>query len=71
MDFDFEYNRRNGEQAELIIKDYSGKKIDTFKWNLSDKKLERKLFSIVRRKYGMFKIEVPNPDKDLDWLKKT
>ena len=70
MDFDIEYNRHNGEQVELIIKDYSGKKIDTFKWNLSDKKLERKLFNIVRRKYGMFKVEIPSPDRDLDWLKK-
>ena len=65
----FEYSR-SGEKAELVIRDYSGAKVETFKWNLNDKNNERKVFSIVRRKYGMFKPEINPEDKDLDWLRK-
>lgn len=70
MDNLFEYNRK-GEKAELIIKDYSGAKIDTFKWSINDKNLEKKIYSIVKRKYGMFKPEAPPLDSDLNWLKKS
>ena len=68
MDNNFEYSRK-GEKVELIIRDFSGAKIDTFKWNLGDKDLERKIYSIVKRKYGMFRPEVTPQDKDLEWLK--
>lgn len=68
MDNQFEYSRK-GEKVELIIRDFSGAKIDTFKWNLGDKNLERKIYAIVKRKYGMFRPEVSNQDKDLDWLR--
>ena len=65
---DYDYNRK-GEKAELKIKDYSGMTIDTFKWNIQDKVIEKKIYNIVKRKYGLFKPEIS--DKDLDWLKKS
>ena len=64
----FEYNRR-GEKVELIIRDFSGAKIDTFKWNIGDKILEKKIYLILKKKYGLFRPEIPIIDKDLEWLK--
>lgn len=68
MDSTFEYNRK-GEKAELVIRDYSGAKLDTFKWSIGDKNLERKIYKIVKNKYGLFKPEINPQDKDLEWLK--
>ena len=68
MESTFEYSRKC-EKVELIIRDYSGAKIDTFKWNIGDKNIEKKIYNIVKNKYGLFKPEVQPKDKDLDWLK--
>lgn len=56
----------NCEFAELTIRDYSGAKIDYFKWSLNDKALEKKIFYILKSKYGIFQ---KREDKDLNWLK--
>ncbi len=57
----------NSEFVELIIRDYSGAKTEFFKWRMNDKGLERKIFHILRNKYGIFQQE--KKDRDLDWLK--
>ena len=57
----------SGEFCELIIRESSGAKLETFKWSLDNKQLERKIFSIIKNKYGIFAIE--KRDRDLDWLK--
>lgn len=55
----------SGEFAELVLRDSSGAKLETFKWSLTDKQLEQKIFSIIRNKYGIFQ----RPDKDLNWAR--
>lgn len=64
----FEYNR-TGEIAELVIRGALNEKLDTFKWNINDKKTENKIFQFLKRKYGMFK-NIKDIDSDLEWLKK-
>ena len=55
-----------GERIEIIVRDFSGAKIDSFRWSLQDKGTEGKVLNIIRRKYGIFKPY----HQDLDWLKK-
>lgn len=52
---------------EITIKDYSGAKLDFFKWDLKDKDLERRIFYVIKNKYGVFQVE--KKDRDLDWAK--
>ena len=62
--FNLSYNN-GGEIIDLVIRDGSGRKIDTFKCSLKD---FPKIVNTIKRKYGIvFKQEV---DKDLEWLKK-
>ena len=65
----YEYYR-SGDNVEVKIKTSSGEVVDTFKWNMKNKELERKMFYILKNKYGVFKPEVEKPDKDLEWLDK-
>lgn len=65
----FEYNR-TGEKVELVIRGPMNDKLDTFKWNINDKRTERKIIEILKRKYGIFK-NSKEYDPDLDWLKKS
>ena len=65
----FEYNR-TGEKVELVIRGPFNDKLDTFKWNINDKKTERKIIEILKRKYGIFR-NTKNNDSDLDWLNKS
>ena len=55
--------RKNGEIFELIIRDLSGAKIDSFK---CDKENFGKIISIVKRKYGIVSFD---KNRDLKWLK--
>ena len=67
----YEYNRQ-GDNIEIKIKSASGEVLDTFKWNLNNKVLEKKMFFVIKNKYGVFKPEVEKPkDKDLEWLDKV
>ena len=59
------YNERS---VELVIKE-NNQKIEVFRWNCNDKQLEKKLFYLLRDKYGIFKKEEKN--QDLDWLNKV
>lgn len=61
--FNLKYNR-GGEIIEIIIRDSSGAKIDTFKCSIND---FPKIIKIIERKYG---IKVyPKKDRDIDWLR--
>lgn len=56
------YNyKRGGGIVELIIRDENGMKIDTFKWNMKDKKLEMAIKQIVKSKYNIFNIPESHP----------
>lgn len=46
------YNRK-GEMMEIIIRDGSHSKIDTFKFSLKDKKMVDKINEILSNKYGV------------------
>jgi len=53
-------NNSNEEIVEIIIRDCTGAKIDTFKCKVSNYcKIER----IIKNKYGLY-----NKSKDLEWL---
>lgn len=53
MGKNYTYNRKGGI-IELIIRDENGMKIDTFKWNQKDKKLEEAIQNILKAKYNIF-----------------
>lgn len=53
----YEYNRR-GDLIEILIRDGSQRKIEQFKANLDDKKLCRKIISIIELKYDLSKPEI-------------
>lgn len=54
-----DYNR-GGEIIEVIIRDSSGAKIDTFKCQMKD---FPRILNIIEKKYGLRK------DRDIDWLR--
>lgn len=71
---DYDYSRQ-GDLMEIVIRDSSHRKIEQFKCNLTDKKLCRKIFSIIERKYGFVDIEIPHDksinvkkENNVDWL---
>ena len=55
----------SGERVELIIRDGSGGKIDTFKCGVNE---FYKIVPILKKKYG-FVIFKKQDDRDLSWLK--
>jgi hypothetical protein len=57
-----DYNRGD-EIIEIIIRDSSGAKIDTFKSSMKD---FPRILRIIERKYGLNL----KKDRDIDWLKK-
>ena len=48
------YNRP-GRTGFLEVRDEDGKPIDCAKWLLSDKASESKIFTIFKKKYGVFR----------------
>ena len=56
---------QEGEILEIILKDLSGAKLDSFKCNKSDSKKFYQIISILKNKYGYGQ----GDDSDLDWLK--
>ena len=69
----FRYNQ-GADIIELVIRDSTGAKIDTYKFNSNDKELSKKINGIISWKYGFNVSSKPSSeekDKDLSWLKKT
>jgi len=61
------YNR-SGEVVEVIIREASGGKIESWKFTSGDKQKAKLVGKILLEKYGInFKPEI---DRDLNWLKK-
>ncbi len=61
---------RQGEVIEIILKDSSNAKIESWKVDCSDKKRLKQIFKTLKMKYN---IELPTEkdmgkDEDLDWL---
>lgn len=44
---------RSGEIIEIVLRDYSGNRIDNFKCNTKDLKARSKIGSILHEKYGI------------------
>lgn len=61
------HHSNNGEVVEIIIRDYSGAKIDSFRFNISDRGKCNMVLKTLQDKYGM-KIGKRGTDKDLDWI---
>ena len=62
----FKYNE-GGEIIEIIIRDNTGAKIDTYKFKLNNIKLANQILATIKKKYGLGETK----DKDIDWLKKN
>jgi len=63
-----------GEIVEIIIKDFSGAKIESFSFRVSDEKKASSVMRTLKKKYGLsldLEAEFPKRDKDLDWLNKS
>jgi hypothetical protein len=60
------FRNTQGDKVEIIIRDCSGAKIESYKFNISDKNLGDKILAVIKSKYG-FKQD----DSDIDWLRKT
>ncbi len=60
-----------GETIEITVRDFSGAKLESWKVTSSDKKALRKIYGMIKNKYGinMF-IKFDDQDRDLSWLKK-
>lgn len=59
---------KQGDNIEIKIKSSSGEVIDTFKWNLNNKELEKKMYHIIKNKYGIFK---PKEQEESSWIDKV
>lgn len=75
---------RSGDIVEIILRDYSNSKIDSFKFNAEDKISRDKITRILKEKYAIdfspmieveesvnndVKKEVEEKKEDKDWLK--
>lgn len=57
------------DTVEIIVRDSSMKKLESWVININDKKRARQIMGILKVSYGIdFGV---SEDKDLDWLKQT
>jgi len=66
MSHNFINYNRTGEIVEIIIRDFSGARIEGFKAKIKDREKVNKIMHVLKKKYD-FKPEVT--PKDLEWLK--
>ena len=64
----FRYND-GGEVIEIIIRESSGAKIESYKFNVSDTERSKTVMNLIRKKYGLQ--DLKKKDRDMDWLNKT
>lgn len=50
---------KSGKTFKLEIRDENGEVLDKSKWLASDKESERKIFTIWKNEYGLFKYQSP------------
>lgn len=53
---------------EIIVREASGAKIESYKFKIKDKKQTRTIMNLLKHKYG-FDV-FPKKDKDISWLNK-
>ena len=53
---------RTGEVIEIIVRDFSGGKLDSFKFNVTDTDTARKIMKVLKSKYGF---DVNAKDRDI------
>lgn len=61
----FRYNE-SGEIIEIIIRDFSGAKIESYRFKVKDIEKAKKVFRMLKDKYGVSTI---TKDRDIGWLK--
>jgi hypothetical protein len=66
------YNK-NSEIIEIIVRDFSGAKIESYKFNCNDTKTANNILSLLKKKYGFSPSIMPDEhiNNDIDWLKKV
>lgn len=63
------YGRR-GIICSLEVKDEDGRLLDKAKWTVADKESERKIFTIFKNKYGVFRKPTISPEESAGFLDK-
>lgn len=59
---------RQGETIEIILRDSTRAKIDSWKININDKKRARQIIKDMNKRYGIdFGFDL-RQEKDMDWL---
>lgn len=59
----------HGETVEIIIRDFSGAKIEGWKVNATDRKRLKQIFRRIRDKYSInLFIEIKDEDRDIGWI---
>lgn len=61
----------NAEIIEIIIRDFSGAKIESFKFNFDDTNQARRVFNLLNNKYGFHPFYRSKTDSDMKWLDKV
>ena len=64
MGSSFNYNR-SGDIIEIIVRDFSGAKIDIFKFKVRDKNKANYVFKTLKKKYNL---DI-GKKSDLDWIR--
>ena len=64
---------RNADIIEIIIRDFSGAKIESWKFNCTDRIKASNVFNLLKVKYGFEPAIKPDEhiDSDIDWLRKS
>lgn len=63
----FNYNNF-GVIVEIIIRESSGAKIESYKFNINDNDKTKRIMNLLRKKYGLN--DFSKKDKDIGWLNK-
>ncbi len=56
---------RQGMICKVEVFDEDGRQLDTFKWNVPDKESEKKIFTILKNAYGVFKQKEKQEDSNI------
>lgn len=58
-----------GDSIEIIVRDYSGARLEGWKVLTNDQRRIKQVFKIIKNKYGInLFFYIKRKDKDLDWL---
>lgn len=61
--------RTSGEIIEIIVRDWSEGKLDSWKVNAKDTKKIKKVFKIIKEKYNInLFMDFKEEDKDIEWI---